>query len=71
MPTGESQKTTGSSATPKEIRPADVIKPQYTIIDGIRYMNGYIEENVRSALNYKPVDGDIFIVTYPKCGTTW
>ncbi|XP_002412224.3 amine sulfotransferase [Ixodes scapularis] len=29
------------------------------------------EEVLRSALSYKPHPGDVFIVTYPKCGTTW
>lgn len=32
---------------------------------------GFHEKNVQSGLDYKPLDGDLFIVTYPKCGTTW
>ncbi|CAN8008023.1 unnamed protein product, partial [Ixodes pacificus] len=32
---------------------------------------GFPETNVRSALNYVPQPGDVFIVGYPKCGNTW
>ncbi|GFT12256.1 sulfotransferase 1C2 [Nephila pilipes] len=40
------------------------------------YVNGFQipmfpHGNFRSALEYKPIPGDVFIVTYPKCGTTW
>ncbi|GFX99637.1 sulfotransferase 1C2 [Trichonephila clavipes] len=40
------------------------------------YVNGFQIpmfplENFRSALEYKPIPGDVFIITYPKCGTTW
>ena len=31
----------------------------------------YSPENIDFALNYKPLDSDIFLVTYPKCGTSW
>jgi len=27
--------------------------------------------NLKGVQEYQPVDGDIFVVTYPKCGTTW
>lgn len=29
------------------------------------------EDAIRSTLAYKPKPGDMFIVSYPKCGTTW
>lgn len=28
-------------------------------------------QHIEEALDYKPKDEDVFIVTYPKCGTTW
>lgn len=40
-------------------------------VDGYYLHVLFPEESVRSALNYKPVPGDVFIVSYPKCGTTW
>lgn len=44
----------------------------------LKYINGFPfpepfiqEKDVVEALNYRPVEGDIFVTTYPKCGTTW
>ncbi|XP_076333462.1 sulfotransferase ssu-1-like [Tachypleus tridentatus] len=31
----------------------------------------FTPENLRSAISYKARPEDVFIVTYPKCGTTW
>ncbi|KAM7298884.1 sulfotransferase 1C2-like [Ixodes scapularis] len=40
-------------------------------IDGL-YISRFIhEDNIRSALAYAPRRDDLFIATYPKCGTTW
>lgn len=42
-----------------------------------RWIDGYFvsicfpEKSVRSALSYKPVPGDVFLVSYPECGSTW
>ncbi|KAL1485192.1 hypothetical protein MTO96_032110 [Rhipicephalus appendiculatus] len=43
----------------------------YHEIDGYFVCTGFVDEFVRQALRYKPRPDDIFIVSYPKCGTTW
>ncbi|KAL1414122.1 hypothetical protein MTO96_000941 [Rhipicephalus appendiculatus] len=43
----------------------------YQYIDGFCTPRAFRKENFRSAMRYKAREGDIFIVTYPKCGTTW
>ncbi|CAN7995495.1 unnamed protein product, partial [Ixodes hexagonus] len=43
----------------------------YKNVDGLRVSNYRDEDVLRSALSYKPQPEDIFIVSYPKCGTTW
>lgn len=43
----------------------------YRDVDGVYLNVWYPEPNVRSALSYKPLDGDLFVASYPKCGTTW
>ncbi|KAF8768064.1 Sulfotransferase 1C2 like protein [Argiope bruennichi] len=45
--------------------------PFYQDVDGFRLPGVFSAEAYRSALTYKPRPGDLFIVTYPKCGTTW
>lgn len=40
-------------------------------VDGVWMHKFFPEENIRSAMKYKPRDGDIIVVTYPKCGTNW
>ncbi|XP_055937574.1 sulfotransferase 1C2A-like [Argiope bruennichi] len=41
------------------------------VIEGVQVNLMYDPEVVRSAMNYKPRPDDVFIATYPKCGTTW
>ncbi|XP_029830100.2 sulfotransferase ssu-1-like [Ixodes scapularis] len=45
--------------------------PVYREIEGLYLSYYFSDENVRSALAYKPRPDDVFIVGYPKCGTTW
>uniref|UniRef100_A0A224Z7D2 Sulfotransferase n=1 Tax=Rhipicephalus zambeziensis TaxID=60191 RepID=A0A224Z7D2_9ACAR len=43
----------------------------YRDVGGVYLNIMYPEQNVLSALSYKPLDGDLFVASYPKCGTTW
>jgi len=39
--------------------------------DGLLLPMGFPPQNIASGQDYVPQDGDLFISTYPKCGTTW
>ncbi|EEC02340.1 sulfotransferase, putative [Ixodes scapularis] len=43
----------------------------YRDVEGPYIPVKFEEKTVRSVLSYEPQEGDIFIVSYPKCGTTW
>ncbi|CAN7947643.1 unnamed protein product [Ixodes pacificus] len=43
----------------------------YQIVEGLHVSNFFHEDNIRSAMTYKPRDGDILVVGYPKSGTAW
>ncbi|KAH7941231.1 hypothetical protein HPB49_011263 [Dermacentor silvarum] len=43
----------------------------YRTIGGVFLPKHFSDEAVLSTLAYRPQPGDLFIVSYPKCGTTW
>lgn len=45
--------------------------PKCRNVEGLCVSYYFSDHSVRTALAYKPVPGDVFIVSYPKCGTTW
>ncbi|GIY63126.1 sulfotransferase 1C2A [Caerostris extrusa] len=51
---------------------ANVMKrPRYAKMNGLLYPAVFSPKCFQEALEYKPKPGDVFIGTYPKCGTTW
>jgi hypothetical protein len=45
--------------------------PRYTSHDGFLMPMGFPVEGFVSGLRYRARPGDVFVATYPKCGTTW
>lgn len=43
----------------------------FQLVDDIKVPVGFDPDRVRSSLEYKASAGDIFIDTFPKCGTNW
>ncbi|XP_075553939.1 sulfotransferase 1B1-like [Dermacentor variabilis] len=43
----------------------------YRYVEGLRMHRLFKDEAILSAMNYKPREGDVFVATYPKCGTNW
>ena len=45
--------------------------PRYTIHDGFRMPMGFPVAGFDSGQRYRAAPGDVFVASYPKCGTTW
>lgn len=45
--------------------------PRYTVHDGFLMPMGFPVDSFDSGQRYRPEPDDIFVSTYPKCGTTW
>lgn len=43
----------------------------YRDVNGIYLSWAFQEHIIKEVLEYKPKPGDVFVVSYPKCGTTW
>ncbi|XP_077539062.1 sulfotransferase ssu-1-like [Haemaphysalis longicornis] len=49
----------------------DRTRPFYRITNGHRIPGAFSEEVLEGFLKYRPASDDIFVVTFPKCGTHW
>ncbi|XP_067129640.1 amine sulfotransferase-like [Centruroides vittatus] len=43
----------------------------YQIISDFKFPKSFISECITSTIQYKPRNDDIFLSTFPRCGTTW
>jgi hypothetical protein len=46
-------------------------QPKYVVHDGFRMPMGFPVHGFASGLGYRPLASDVFVASYPKCGTTW
>lgn len=51
--------------------PSKIVLPTYTNHDGYRMPEGFPVQGFESCLQYAAQPNDVFVATYPKCGTTW
>jgi hypothetical protein len=50
---------------------ASARRPRYVLHDGFRMPLDFPVEGFESGQRYRASPGDVFVATYPKCGTTW
>lgn len=65
------EEETGKKALEEACKPGPSHKNAYRDFEGLYLSKTFTDRNMRTALSYKPLDGDVFVVSYPKCGTTW
>ena len=46
-------------------------RPRYQIVRGLRMPMGFPASGLETAGQFIPTEGDVFVASYPKCGTTW
>jgi hypothetical protein len=46
-------------------------RPSYRSVNGMRMPLGFPPGALASGIDYRPAARDIFVASYPKCGTTW
>src|SRR5690606_14360789 len=46
-------------------------RPKYVVHDDFRMPMGFPVQGFSSGLKYRPLGSDVFVASYPKCGTTW
>lgn len=46
-------------------------RPKYVVHDAFRMPMGFPVHGFASGLTYRPHGSDVFVASYPKCGTTW
>ncbi|XP_077512424.1 sulfotransferase ssu-1-like [Amblyomma americanum] len=65
----ENERDGKTAATVSKARAA--FEDAHRLIEGLYLNKVFKAETLRSALSYEPEEGDVFIASYPKCGTTW
>ncbi|KAH6926300.1 hypothetical protein HPB50_016483 [Hyalomma asiaticum] len=43
----------------------------YHVVEGLHVSRLFSERIMKSAMSYRPRDDDVFVASYPKCGSTW